>query len=1465
MHLPTPFDRLKVIKHILSWMIWSVVALYILLMTLIYLPPFQDWLGQRVSHAISGKLGTSAHVGTVQLSFPNRFIIDDVDILDQHQQPMVRIGRLSTKLQWLPLAEGRIVISSAQLFGARINIQKSDSLSPTNIQCVLDALSSNDTTSQSPLDLRINSLIIRHSHVSYDQLDASLSERLNPKHLKFSDISSHLLLKALTDDTLSVNVKRLTFNEQCGLSVNNLSFQLQAGTHGAILKDFTLQLPHSMLTVDSLKADFLKGKVRQTLNYRLNDLQADIKISDLKGFLPNLQNYSDVITLSTSIEGDYDDINVDRLVVNTTGNKLSIQANGWIYDLHHHHPQWRVKLSELALSKEIGNSLTRDFANLPKQLTHLGDFSLSGVFEGDAQGKIATHSLLTAETGKMDLHFELSPDKSFTGSVMANDVDLGKILDDEQFGHLATSLHLQGTSDKVYAKGAIDQFTYNGYSYSNANIDAHYSKNDIGGKININDPHLIAQLEGIWKKKGKRMSVTASGNIDKIAPHSLHLSDFWGDAYFSSRINANFDASNLNDAEGTIALSDFVKNDSTGIFRINAITLMTGYVNDKHFLKMNGDIGDATLVGNFDWNTLPKSVVSCLSSRLTDMSGIQKVTEQLNNDFELDLYLLSSDWLQEVFNLPISLAYPLRLKGNLDDLSHSININANIPAFYYDDAAYGNANLHLTTIGDSIVCLGNVVKDMDNGLQMEMFFQSGVRNNNINTRFAWDNHTDGIKAMAGSFSASTTLYTNDQGLPEAQIHTHTSRMKLGDTQWEINPSDIFYNNEYLLVDHFSMQHDSQHLIIDGFVSDDAKDTLIIDMKDIDISYVLDLLNFHPVDFAGYVSGRAQASQLFSEPTAEADISVKQFKFEGGRLGTLRAKAEWNKEEQQIDIDAVADEGQARRTLIKGFVSPVREDIELNIKGEGTNIEFLKTYTDSFLKNVSGQAYGEVQLIGPLGAMDLLGTLVVDGKATVIPLGTTYTLRKDTVKLVKDDILLNRASIYDINNDVAYLSGGIHHKNLSDMTFDLDIVTDKLLAYDFTELGDDLFCGTVVAQGKVDMHGRPGEVVINCDATALKPTVFTYNAASSNSVSQQDFISWHSKNKSTPRTRGQAVVEESKDSVANDVPTDIFINFFINAAPDATVKLLMDANTNDYITLFGSGGLRATYHNKGAFQLFGTYTVDHGTYGITIQNIIKKNFVFQEGSTIVFGGNPMEASLQMQAVYTVNGVSLSDLNIGNSFTNNTVRVNCLMNITGQAGAPRVDFDLDMPTVNSDEKQMIRSIISTEQEMNQQVLYLLGIGRFYTQGTNNAETQEYGQTELAMQSFLSGTLSTQINEFISQAIKNDDWNFGANISTGNEGWHNAEYEGLISGRMLNNRLLINGQFGYRDNAIQATPSFIGDFDIRYLLTPNGNLALKMYNQTNDRYFTRSSLNTQGLGLIIKRDFDSVADLFKRKKKK
>lgn len=323
---------------------------------------------------------------------------------------------------------------------------------------------------------------------------------------------------------------------------------------------------------------------------------------------------------------------------------------------------------------------------------------------------------------------------------------------------------------------------------------------------------------------------------------------------------------------------------------------------------------------------------------------------------------------------------------------------------------------------------------------------------------------------------------------------------------------------------------------------------------------------------------------------------------------------------------------------------------------------------------------------------------------------------------------------------------------------------------------------------------------------------------------------------------------------------------IHCTPDATLKVLMDSQTGDCIALNGSGAIRTSYYNKGSFDIFGNYTVDNGTYNLTIQNVIKRDFNFLSGGTIAFGGNAYNALLDLKAQYTLNSVPLSDINLGRSFLNNNIRVDCIMNISGTPSQPHVDFSLDMPTVSSDAKQMVMSVMNSNEEINQQVLYLLAIGRFMNQSNNSstAQSQRQSQTSLAMQSILSGTVSQQLSNVLEAVIDNKQWNLGANISTGDEGFNNAEYEGLVSGRLLNNRLLINGQFGYRDNQ-NATSTFIGDFDIQYLLVPSGNIAVRVYNQTNDKYFTKNSLNTQGVGLIFKKDFNGWRDFFRRSKRR
>ena len=1446
-------DTLKWIKYIFNVCFWTVVSLYLLIAVMVHIPYVQQSLASGVASVISSKLNTRVEIGRVDLGFLNRLVIDNTTIYDQGGKPMVRAARLAVRIDLLQLVEGRIRISSAQVFSTHFTLYRANAASAPNFQFALDALASKDSTkAKTPLDLSVNSFIMRHCSVKYDQLDRPHTPgRFNPAHLHITNIGTYIRLNALTDDSLNVALNTLSATEQSGVKVDAMSLSLVAGGSECRLRDLSLRLPHSHIAIADITARYRRladGKVDMgSLRYSALVKSASITPSDLSPVVPQLADYRNPLQLRLSASGTAKRVNVDRLQITSPSGELSASADGW-YEASKPHASWSVNIHDLHSSLKI--------------LQPLSYVGLRGSASCTTSGVITTAAVVNTDAGSADVNMTLSANRHFSGTLAASDIALGTLLNDSRLGDVSASLSLSGSLPKgkrptVTAEGEVSKFAYNGYTYSNININGSYADNTVKGSLIIDDPNISLVAQGEYADLGKGKQLVVEAQLDHFRPSVTRLTDKWGDAVFSSSITADLQASGVNDSKGVVTIGHFRMQSSSDTCTINNLQVRGGFDSHEHYLVMESDFGYAMLTGHFNYSSLVSSVTSQIGRHIPVIAPKNKDYEGDNN-FTLIAHLNSTKWMRPLLGVPLDIRRPLLLRTNVSDASKTMVVECEAPLFIYDGATFSHANVNLHSHADSLICSAEVKKHQDNGDILDLSTRCNAADNLVDMSLGWLNEGK----SRGCLNATSSFGKNSQGVTYAHVVVKPSDLTIGDKTWLVKSSDIHYTPKHIDIREFTIAHDRQHIIVNGTASASKSDSLHIDLNGIDVRYVLDLVNFHPVDFDGSASGKALIVAPFGDMSAHADLTVRDFLFERGRMGVLSANVNWNKQESQIDIDAIANDGDDARTIIKGYVSPKRDYIDLGIQADSTHIDFMHSFTESFISEIDGRAVGKVRLAGPLSTINLTGQLVVNGSAMISPLNCRYTLDNDTVTLVPDEIELKNAVIRDAYGNAGYVNGFIHHKHLTRLSYDLEVAADNLLAYDIRSFGDDTFYGTVFADGTVGIHGRSGYLRMDIDVTPRHGSTFVYNASTNDQISNQEFIKWNDVTSLIPNS--SSLIPNSSSLIPNS-SSDMFINFNINCTPEATIRLLMDSRTNDYITMQGNGMLRATYYNKGAFNLFGTYTLAHGTYGITIQNIIKKNFTFREGGTFVFGGNPYDATLNLQAIHTVNGVSLADLNVGNSFTNNTIKVNCLMNIGGIARNPQVSFDLDMPTVSSDEKQMIRSVLNSEDELNQQVVYLLGIGRFYPTGTNNSASREQSETSLAMQSLLSGTISSQISSVLNTVIKNDNWNFGANISTGDEGWNNAEYEGTVNGRLLNNRLLINGQFGYRDNVNTANTNFIGDFDIRYLLMPNGNLALKVYNQTNDRYFTKSSLNTQGVGIIMKKDFRSIIDLFGKKKKK
>ena len=1422
---------LKRFKHIISCIIWTIFALYVILIVLLHLPPVQTFLGSTVATALAQKFGTEVSVGKINLGFFNRIIIDDVRMLDQKGDSMIYASRLSAKVDLLPLKDGKISVSSAQLFGLRANIYRQNAKSDMNIQFMLDSLASKDTTQHKPLDLRIGSVIIRHGSIAYNQRDiASAAGVFSPQHIGISNLSAHIALHHLTDNDIHLSIKKIAFTDKSGLQVKNLRFKVNADKHQARLSDFQLELPKSHLQLEDLIATYRtneKGKlISETLQFEGGIKPSLITLSDVACFAPILRKWNDALYIDTHFSGTSTSARIHQLHFKTQSGSILLKANAkasdWNRKLH-----WLANIETLKVSDEGVEQIATNLGSkvkIPKEVLRLGNIYYKGVASGKGKSQIGTKGVLRTDAGNVEIDAHQNG-KQLYAKVDTKGINLGKILDNAKLGIIAAHITAQGTKEHLVAKGEIPLFDFNNYRFSNIRLDGSYNKGLIDGLASIADPNINLQVAGKYSIPKKQYE--AQLNLAHLQPTVLG-----------------------------VKMAD-------NTYTLNAIRVSAKNEGADSYLDLEAPFANIHVKGQYDYGTLVQTMTNMLASKLPTLPGIGKTSNKARNNFSIEAEIASTEILQRMLGVPLDIQQPVVIDGNISDLDRSVNLTAQLPAFSYNGSDYSGGALQMNTEGDTLKVDARIKTGAAGSTSPTLHVKASAADNTLMASLGYNNHSKSLP-IHGALNAEAQFYKNTDNVSTAHVDIKPSLIHIGEKPWKVHPADITYSKNHLEIENFEVSHGDQHVAVNGLATPNKEDSIVAQLKDVDVEYILNLVNFHSVDFSGKASGKAIVKSIFNDPDAYAKLDIKDFEFEHGPMGILHANVSFNKELSQIDINAVADEGEEHQTLIDGYVSPKRNYIDLGIEAQGTNMKFMESFCGSFMDDIQARAHGKVNLVGDLSDINLVGDLYATGKMHMKQLGTEYSFKNLHAHAIPDDILLNNDTIFDRNHNMALVSGGIHHKHLTRLSYDLTLKAHNFLGYDTHEFGDNTFYGTVYATGEVGIHGKSGETIIDIDAEPGPGSIFVYNVASPDAISDKSFIHWHD---IAPELTDSLKLQQKDADDDIDFSSDMRINFLVNATPNLTLKLMMDPQSGDYITLNGNGVLRANWFNKGSFDMFGNYVVDHGVYKLTIQNVIKKDFEFMPGGTIAFGGNPYNAPLNLQAKYTVNGVPLSDLSIGRSFSSNNIRVDCLMNITGTPQSPSVDFSMDLPTVNTDAKQMIYSVINSQEEMNQQVLYLLAIGRFYAQTKNNQSSEDadqQSQTSLAMQSFLSGTISQQLNTVLSNVVKSNNWNFGANISTGDEGFNNAEYEGILSGRLLNNRLLFNGQFGYRDNA-NATQSFIGDFDLRYLIFPNGNLAVRMYNQTNDRYFTRNSLNTQGLGLIMKKDFNGWRDLFGIKKKK
>ena len=1260
-----------------------------------------------------------------------------------------------------------------------------------------------------------------------------------------------------------------------------MSLKLVANSRQTSIDNFAIELPETSLKLDTIHLiyDSLKAFDRFTeqVRFSFRTLPSQITLKDISPFLPALSHFKEPISLDMEVKGTVNQLTCSHLEITADNRQFRLKGDVALQDLSHPQDAYVFgTLSELtATTRGVGflvRNLSHDYNGVPPVLERLGNVS----FRGEVSGyftDIVTYGQLHTDLGGVNMDLKLSSDKSkglfaYSGAVKTTDYKLGKLLANEQLGEITFNLDVHGrhVTDRlpvVELKGLIASVDYSRYRYENITLDGEYKQGGFNGKVALDDPNGSIYLNGDVNVSSRIPTFNFQAIINKLRPHDLNLTSKYPDTEFSLKLRANFTGGSVDEMIGEINVDSLEFMSPEKQYFMNNMNIRASKQNNENQLRLTSEFLTASVEGKFQYHTLPASILNIMRKYVPSLILPPKKPIETHNNFQFDIHIYNTDILSTIFDIPLTVYTHSTLKGYFNDPLQRLRVEGYFPRLQYKNNFIESGMILCENPSNHIrarVRLTNLKKKGAVNLSLD----AQAKDDNISTTLNWGNSA--AVTYSGQLAAVAKFLRTEGEKPllKAMVEVKPTDIILNDTLWQIHPSQVVVDSGKVDVNNFYFSHQDRYVRINGRLSDNPQDSVKVDLKDINMGYVFDIASISDdVNFEGDATGTAYASGVFKKPVMNTRLFIKNFSLNQGRLGDLNIYGEWDNENRGIRLDASIKDIFTTPSRVTGIIHPLKPEsgLDLNIEANELNLKFLEHYMKSIANDIKGRATGKVHFYGKFKGLNLDGAVMTDASMNFDILNTHFAI-KDTILLAPTGLTFNNIHISDMEGHSGRMNGYLHFQHFKNLNYRFEIQANNMLVMNTKESTDMPFYGTVYGTGNALLTGNAIQGLdVNVAMTTNRNSIFTYINGSVASATSNQFIKFVDK---TPRRTIQDSIQiisyyeqlqQKRQEAEEEQKTDIRLNILVDATPDATMKIIMDPVAGDYISGKGTGNIRTEFYNKGDVKMFGSYQINQGVYKFSLQEVIRKDFVIKNGSTITFNGAPLDANLDIQASYTVNSASLNDLipeESSSIIQQPNVKVNCIMNLSGILVRPTIKLGIELPNERDEVQTLVRNYISTEEQMNMQILYLLGIGKFYTEDARN------NQNSNVMSSVLSSTLSGQLNNALSQVFETNNWNIGTNLSTGDKGWTDMEVEGILSGQLLNNRLLINGNFGYRDNPM-ANTNFVGDFEAEWLINRSGDIRLKAYNETNDRYYTKTNLTTQGVGIMYKKDFNKWSDLF------
>lgn len=1473
---------IKILGKVISAIVLLLIFLPIVLSLLLEINVIQNYVVDKATKYISQKIETTVSIDRVDIGLFSKIKVYGFYVEDYQRDTLLYVGRADAFVTSLGIFDGELQFSRAEVDNAKLFLRETPD-SVMNIKQVIDRISNKEKSGEGKFKLKINRATINNLDLRIERL-----QHRNPDYgvdygnMRIYDIIAQTDELVIEGSTIYTTIEEMSAKERSGFKINSLRGRFFLNGGGLGFENTSITTPQSSLHLPYLS---LVGSAWSDYKYFVDEVIIDaatqnstVSTDDIAYFAPKMRRWKTTFTsVDATAQGVVSDLAVDVKSLKTgtsTALTAAIAIKG-LPDVKRSH--FDFDISTLTTATDDIDNIATNIAgkSIPdaalKIIDNTGRLNLTGQFCGmlsdfDATAEIKT--LAGAAKCKLNIRPTNKSEQILRGNIEAQDVALGTILGQDKLGRTSFSATVDGTvgvnnTDADIAVN-VEKLVFMDYSYDSLRLDGKVKNHKFDGAIASRDHNLVFDFYGSVDLDNGLPRYDFTMDLQRADLTALHINHRDSVSLLSAKIKADAGGRSIDNLNGQIVISDARYHYNADSLQTRRLSIVGKNSDDSKFIQVTSDFADITFRSKTSYKTIAKYLEMSLVNYLPLLYNSRERTRYEQGKTSIaDNYSMLSVNIKHINPLTDAIVDGLQIADGsqlqllFNPVSNKLSFSASSDFIERDRMLATKVRLNASNQGDSLTMYLSS-EDMYVGFMhfTDLSVMGGAKNNQLQISTGFN---DTVNRFSGLFGAKAEISRNAENRRVMNIRLQPSHITRGDKTWNIAARRIVVDSARIDINNFRIMNDKQQLLINGVASRSRADSITMTLRNFDLTPFTQATEQMGYTLVGTTNGYATVKSALEGSQIRANIYLDSVKVNNIPLPEMLFTSRWDFERSRAGF--TVQERAKQDTILRGFYSPSQGRYYARTHMQNIDLSLLDPLLSGVIMSTQGRADANLTLSGANRIAELKGKIEVRNFATTVDYTRArYTIPSAVIDVEDNHLRLKSAQLFDTEKNSGFMSMNLSLSHLSNISYSLDIQPRNMIVLNTTQQDNDLFYGKVYATGSANISGSKRGVKMNIIAATAGNSEFYMPLSSKSNIKSADFVIFESPTQKSDTTnylvRKKMMFERRSRTVS--AGSDMEINMALNVKSNAEVQLVIDPTVGDVIKSRGEGTLNLRINPKSnIFEMFGDYTIVDGSYLFTFQNIFNKKFIIENGSSIHWTGEPVDAILDINALYKLKASLQPLLGTTGSENSRSVPVDCIIHLGDRLSAPTYTFNVKVPNADAEIQTAISNTLNTPETMTRQFAYLLLFHSFYPEATTGTSSS-LGVSASTATGF--ELLSNQLSNWLST----DNYNIVIRYRPKSE-MSSDEVDFGFSKSLINNRLFIEAEGNYVIDSKMSTGSnmsnFMGEAYITWLIDRAGSLKLKGFTQTIDRFDENQGLQETGLGVYYKEDFNDFKDLRQR----